>query len=155
MFCFFYALSSDGKESAIKSGYEEKKAEQISARLLMRSDIRKEANTLREELFSGDEKSLAKLGLCKIAFGNPKEVAQIALKIKNGEEEISLRDTDLFCVSEIKLSKNDCFEIKLFDKIKALEALSKLGEEKADEEKRDLSFFEALYKGKSGDCLDD
>lgn len=147
LFCFFYALSSDGKESAIKSGFKKETAEETFAKLLMRKEVKAEIKKARKELFEGDEKSLAKLGLCKIAFGNPSDLADAALKLRNGEGGESLKGDDLFCVSEIKIGKNDCFEFKLFDKIKALEALSNLKKGESEEEEKDLSFFEALYKG--------
>lgn len=89
------------------------------------------------------------MGLWKIAFSDITKTISSVLKAKKDEGEIDFDDADLFCVSEIKLGKNDVTEIKLFDKIKALQALANLSSAQ-EENQTDKSFFEAFSKGAQG-----
>lgn len=79
----------------------------------------------------------------RLAFGGIADV----LRLMNAEnlENLNLETLDLMNVSEMKFSKNGGMEIKLFDRLKALERLSMLCED--PKEAGDAAFFEALKKG--------
>ncbi|MEG1448359.1 MAG: terminase small subunit [Oscillospiraceae bacterium] len=149
LFCLFYVFSGDVKESAIKCGYKKDQAEKIGIRFLSKKQVREEIGKVRQQVFQANPKEVAKLGLWKIAFGDVRETISSVLNARKEDGVADFQDADLFCVSEIKLGKNDVTEIKLFDKIKALEALAALSQ--SEKEKGfDKSFFEALEKGAEG-----
>ena len=88
--------------------------------------------TLREEIADGFR---------QLAFGNVRDAA--ALLFANEEEILEkLPGYDLFNISEIKKPKGGGMEIKIFDRIKALQCL-----ERMETEAGQPSLFEALEAG--------
>lgn len=68
--------------------------------------------------------------LAELAFGKPNDCVRLAL-----EEVQDLEKLDLSLLSEIKRSEKGMVEIKLIDRLRALEQLAQsAGEEKADVE---------------------
>ena len=68
--------------------------------------------------------------LAELAFGKPNDCVRLAL-----EEVADLEKPDLSLLSEIKRSQKGMVEIKLIDRLRALERLAQsAGEEKADVE---------------------
>lgn len=145
----FFVFLNDVKESAIRCGYKKQQAEITGIKLLSRKEIRNEIEEIRKQLVLSDPQELAKLGLWKIAFGDVRNTVESVINSRKDDRELNLENADLFCVSEIKLGKNDVTEIKLFDKIKALEALAALTKNNEDKDV-DKSFFEALENGSKG-----
>ena len=74
--------------------------------------------------------------LAELAFGKPNDCVRLAL-----EEVADLEKLDLSLLSEIKRSEKGMVEIKLIDRLRALEQLAQsAGEEKTDVE----AFLQAL-----------
>ena len=79
----------------------------------------------------------------KLCFGKPNDIVKLVL-YNDSLTKAQLSRLDLSAISEIKRGKDGVFEIKLIDRMKALEyweSLEALGEEGAE------SFLSAL-----GDC---
>lgn len=139
LFCAYYARDGEARGSAARAGYcvaPRRSAE----KLLAREDIRTEISRL--EKAAAVAPSVEK-GLKRLAFGSVAD----AMKLMLCEETLSPQDIeklDLFNVSEIKRPKGGGLEIKLFDRLKALERLEKLG---AGEDTVQSSFVQALSDG--------
>lgn len=82
-------------------------------------------------------------GLRQLAFGDIKDCIYLLF---SSEEDIlaNLSNLNLMNISEIKRPKGGGMEIKLFDRIKAIEKLGMAEREAADEP---LSFYSALQQG--------
>lgn len=83
-----------------------------------------------------------KAGLNRLAFGNVND----ALKLLSCDEEdmssLNIHSLDLFNVSEIRKLKGGGFEIKFFDRLKALEKLHEYSSQSDDT--KTTSLFDAL-----------
>ncbi len=80
-------------------------------------------------------------GYQRIAFGDVSDPVRLLFC-----EEVAprtLRNMDLFCVSEIKRPKGGGMEIKFFDRIRALQCMRELGEEEGSP----CEFYRALEAG--------
>ncbi len=79
--------------------------------------------------------------LAELAFGNANDCVRLAL-----EEDLCLEELDLSLLSEVKRNEKGTVEIKLIDRLKALEQLAKAaGEERGDVD----AFLQALQGGES------
>ena len=77
--------------------------------------------------------------LAELAFGKANDCVRLAL-----EDEPTLDKLDLSLLSEVKRNDKGTVEIKLIDRLRALEQLAQV----AEEEKTDLeSFLQALQEG--------
>ena len=77
--------------------------------------------------------------LAELAFGKANDCVKLAL-----EEDICLDDLDLSLLSEVKRNDKGTVEIKLIDRLRALEQLAQTaGEEKTDMD----AFLQALQGG--------
>lgn len=80
--------------------------------------------------------------LAELAFGKPNDCVRLAL-----DEAAELEKLDLSLLSEIKRSEKGMVEIKLIDRLKALEQLAQAaGEEKSEME----GFLKALQGASEG-----
>ena len=80
--------------------------------------------------------------LAELAFGNANDCVKLAL-----EENLCLDDLDLSLLSEVKRNDKGTVEIKLIDRLRALEQLSQTaGEEKNEAD----AFLQALQGGEGG-----
>ena len=80
--------------------------------------------------------------LAELAFGKANDCVRLVL-----EPEADLKKLDLSLLEEVKRSEKGMVEIKLLDRLQALEQLTRLvGEEAADVE----SFLQALRGGEGG-----
>ena len=95
---------------------------------------------LRERIRSGDiEKQDVTRRLAELAFGKANDCVRLALG-----EEVCLDRLDLSLLSEVKRNDKGTVEIRLIDRLQALEQLAQLaGQEKPDMD----AFFEALQGG--------
>jgi len=79
--------------------------------------------------------------LAELAFGKANDCVKLAL-----EENLSLDELDLSLLSEVKRNDKGTVEIKLIDRLRALEQLAQTaGEEKTDVE----AFLQALQGGEN------
>lgn len=84
---------------------------------------------------------LAKSGLKKLAMGGISDAVSLIYMDKPDKEV--LKNMDLFMISEIRRNKDNCMEIKFFDRFKALDKLI----ENCDTEENSVPFYDALIKG--------
>ena len=125
MFCKFYAETFNAKESALRAGFSVF-PEKNAFKMLKRKDIRnriKQISGLCSELDCGNVEA----GLKRIAFGSAADCFKLIFQ--SDEENLKqLESLDLFLISEIKKPRDGCIEIKLCDRLKALEKLAQLCE---------------------------
>jgi len=80
--------------------------------------------------------------LAELAFGKANDCVKLAL-----EENLCLDDLDLSLLSEVKRNEKGTVEIKLIDRLRALEQLAQT----AGEDRTELdSFLQALQGGEEG-----
>lgn len=139
-FCRWYARLRNPKEAALKSGFSVL-PEYRGIKLLSKKHISEKIKALEKE--NKADENLVSAGLSRLAFGSISDAVKLILSA-NGENPPSPEDLDLFNVSEIKYTNGKGMEIKFFDRLKALEQLSKLSE--SQENASALSFYEALER---------
>ena len=84
---------------------------------------------------------LAKAGLKKLAMGGISDAVSLIYMDKPDKE--ILKDMDLFMISEIRRNKDNCMEIKFFDRFKALDKLI----ENCEIADTSVPFYDALIMG--------
>ena len=140
LFCTYYSVTQNAVEATVKAGYCTS-PERSAARLMKRENIKAYISELTNENKSTCDEVTA--GLRRLAFGCVSDAVKLAFSDNVDTEEIE--KLDLFGISEIKVSKGKCVEIKFFDRLKALEKLGNMAANSADE--GDVSFFRAIEKG--------
>ena len=144
-FCRWYARLQNPKEAAIKSGYMVL-PEYRGISLLSKKHIKNKIKELEKE--NTTDINLVSAGLSRLAFGSISDAVKLILSATSDNPPPP--DTlDLFNVSEIKFTSGKGMEIKFFDRLKALEQLSKLSESALNSSA--LSFYEALERSASGE----
>lgn len=124
LFCTYYSLNCNGREAAAKSGYLF--PEKTALRLLKRKEIKSFIDELDKQR-RADKKDIAQ-GYVRLAFGCVSDAIKL-LYYEDTEKE-KIEEMDLFNISEIKRKKGGDIEIKFFDRLKALERLQQLCDEK-------------------------
>lgn len=149
LFCVYYAHSGDAKKSAINAGY--KKNHKLKAdRLLAKNEIQNEIAQVSKTLFA-DVNQIVKTGYHRLAFSDITDaVSLLYMDSINAEKLASL---DLFMISEIKKPKDGAIEIKFFDRLKALENLTKSCDTK-EESSGLFDAFNIAAKNISEECGD-
>lgn len=135
-FCLFVSQGKTLEEASLLAGYKDKN---IGDSLIVRKDIMSEITSLlkaKAKLMN----SLVSVGYQHLAFGGVADC--ISLITEESVSEERLKNMDLFMISEIKKPKDGAMEIKFFDRLKALEKLSSIGDEKES-----ISFYKALEDG--------
>ena len=102
------------------------------------------------ELLSGNSEVTA--GLKRLAFGSCKDAVVLAFTEELPPPEV-IEKLDLFNVSEIKRVKGGGVEIKLFDRLKALEKLFELENSVSDRSKAS-GLIAALMSGEEADTVE-
>ena len=123
LFCTYYSLGRNGREAAAKSGYIF--PEKTALRLLKRKEIRNYIDELDKQR-SSDKKDIAQ-GYVRLAFGCVSDAIKL---LYDDTEKETIEQMDLFNISEIKRKKGGDIEIKFFDRLKALEKLQQLCDDK-------------------------
>lgn len=97
---------------------------------------------LRQRIRSGDiRRQDVTRRLAELAFGNANDCVKLAL-----EENLCLDELDLSLLSEVKRNEKGTVEIKLIDRLRALEQLAQTaGEERSDVD----AFLQALQGGEN------
>lgn len=144
-FCRWYAILRNPKEAAIKSGYTVL-PEYRGINLLSKKHIISKIKELEKE--TQTDSNLVSAGLSRLAFGSVADAVKLILSASS-DTPPPPDALDLFNVSEIKFTNGKGMEIKFFDRLKALEQLSKLSENSLNSSA--LSFYEALERSASGD----
>ena len=102
--------------------------------------MERKEKTLKQRIKSGEiRRQDVTRRLAELAFGNANDCVKLAL-----EENLCLDDLDLSLLSEVKRNDKGTVEIKLIDRLRALEQLAQTaGEEKTDVD----AFLQALQGG--------
>ena len=137
LFCHNFALCSNLREAAAKSGYAS--PERAGMKLMARKEIRDEIDKLRNRK-TGQEEVIC--GLKRLAFGSVADCLKLILA--DGDQTFDTENMDFFNIAEIKKPKGGGIEIKFFDRLKALEKLAVLCEK--DDEDSSMPFYEAIRK---------
>jgi len=105
--------------------------------------MERKEKTLKQRIRSGDiRRQDVTRRLAELAFGNANDCVKLAL-----EENLSLDELDLSLLSEVKRNDKGTVEIKLIDRLRALEQLAQTaGAEKTDMD----AFLQALQGGEEG-----
>ncbi len=155
-FWFNYLKLRNISEAAIKAGFSEKDAFFEGMKILEKSQTQRALNRISERVnFGGNVRA----GLERLAFGSINDAVKLAF-LDEMPSENELSGFDLFNVSEIKRVKGGGVEIKLFDRLKALEKLWEI-ENTAEVNSSAESFFNAIKAGgfsssqNEGECEND
>lgn len=138
-FCCYYVMLGNVAEAAIKAGFDRDNALAEGIRCLKSAYCQKTITNLRELL--SDSRSVA-AGLKRLAFGSCSDAVYLVFADELPPPEVIER-LDLFNVSEIKRVKGGGVEVKLFDRMKALEKLFELENAFSDRDKA-ASLIQAL-----------
>jgi len=150
-FCCYYALLGNAEEAAAKAGFPGESALREGIGCLRSSGCRKKIAELRELMTSGSE---VLTGLKRLAFGSCKDAAVLAFADELPPPEV-IGKLDLFNVSEIKRVKGGGVEVKLFDRLKALEKLFELENTFSDRDKASGLMNALMADAEEGDEAED
>ena len=117
-FCLCFLQTGDASFSAREAGFSD--AERTGRRLLCEERViamLERLTALQNRLLG----SMAVTGYQRLAFGNAADAVSLVYEQTTDRE--ALGKMDLFLISEIKRPKDGAMEIKLFDRVKALEKL--------------------------------
>lgn len=141
-FCAYYAMLGDVTEAAVRAGIPKEAALEKGAAYLSGRACKRRIGTLREALADPD---IISAGLRRLAFGSCTDAVYLVFCDELPPPSV-IEGLDLFNVSEIKRVKGGGVEVKLFDRLKALEKLFELGSASSDRSKAE-SLLEALTAG--------
>ena len=121
-FCCNYVMLGSAEEAAVRAGFPRESALAEGIELLKTEECRQLISQLRELLT--DSGSVA-AGLKRLAFGSCTDAVYLVFADELPPAGV-IEKLDLFYVSEIKLVKGGGVEVKIFDRLKALEKLFEL-----------------------------
>lgn len=121
-FCCNYVMLGNAEEAAVKAGFPPDTALADSVNCLKDPQCRALISELSSAL---SDMSAVRSGLHRLAFGSCKDAVILAFADELPPMSV-IEKLDLFNVSEIKRDKGGGVEIKLFDRLKALEKLCEL-----------------------------
>lgn len=122
MFCCHYAFLGNPEEAAVRAGYPQKTAIADAAECLRDKECLK---TISELKYLFTDMDAVKAGLKRLAFGSCRDAAALAFAEELPPPSV-IDSLDLFNVAEIKRDKGGGVEIRLADRLKALEKLCEL-----------------------------
>jgi len=149
-FCCYYVTLGDPEEAAVRAGWQGAAALTEAAKCLKDRQCRKTISELKT-LFA--DTSSVKAGLRRLAFGSCKDAVTLAFSDELPPQGV-IEKLDLFNVSEIKRDRGGGVEIKLFDRLKALEKLYEL-ETAQDGKNMAAGLIEALTASAGAENHDD
>lgn len=120
LFCCYFVKYGNIREAAVKAGFPPDTAMLDGIECLRSSSCQKLISKLYSTLTCNVNGIMA--GLERLAFGNSNDAVFLAFSDELPHPDI-ISDLDLFNVSEIKKVKGGGVEIKLFDRLKALEKM--------------------------------
>ncbi|WP_297959404.1 terminase small subunit [uncultured Ruminococcus sp.] len=145
-FCCNYVILGSVEEAAVRAGFPRESALSEGIGLLKNEECRQLIAQLRQLL--ADSGTVA-AGLKRLAFGSCTDAVYLVFAEELPPAEV-IEKLDLFNVSEIKRVKGGGVEVKLFDRLKALEKLFELENAFSDRDKA-----ESLIKALTADGEDD
>ena len=150
-FCCYYAVLGDVTEAAVRAGFSRGNALAEGIGCLSSAHCRKKIARLREMLT--DTGNVA-AGLKRLAFGNCSDAVYLVFADELPPPEV-IEKLDLFNVSEIKRVKGGGVEVKLFDRLKALEKLFELENAFADRNRAADLISALTSQPEDGDAVED
>ncbi len=147
LFCKYYAKIQNHKEAAIKTGYNPNIADKTGINLLAKKNIQTNINKIINEDKKTNLAQKAIIGLERLAFGSIIDPIKL-LFCETVKDIENLPEMDLFNISEIKKIKGGGFEIKFFDRIKALEKITEISQLICNNSNA-ADFFEAIKQSAS------
>jgi len=150
-FCCHYVTTGNAEEAAVRAGFDRNNALEEGIRCLKSKGCRSTINSLRELL--SDSGTVA-AGLRRLAFGNCSDAVYLVFADELPPADV-IAKLDLFNVSELKRVKGGGVEVKLFDRMKALEKLFELENSFSEKNKADgLIKALASHNDEEDECLD-
>lgn len=149
-FCCNYVMLGNVAEAAAKAGVPDESALSEGMKYLRSDCCRKKIAEMRQ-LISDSANIVA--GLNRLAFGNCSDAVYLVFADELPPAEV-ISKLDLFNVSEIKRVKGGGVEVKLFDRLKALEKLFELSNAFSDRDKAS-DLMSALISSGEDDDTDD
>nr|WP_325301320.1 hypothetical protein [uncultured Oscillibacter sp.] len=119
-FCTAYLRTMDPEQAAAASGREDGFA------VLALKSVRRRLETMRGAAAGELRREDALRRLAQLAFGRANDAARLAL----GPKEVDPGSLDLSAVAELKVTDKGGVEVKLVDRVRALETLCGLLEER-------------------------
>ncbi len=130
-FCCYYVMLGNVSEAAVKAGFGRGNALTEGVKCLKSAECRRIIAGLRDIL--SDTNSVS-AGLRRLAFGSCTDAVYLVFADELPPQDVIER-LDLFNVSEIKRVKGGGVEVRLFDRIKAMEKLAELENSCSDRNK--------------------
>ncbi|MBR5683972.1 MAG: terminase small subunit [Ruminococcus sp.] len=149
-FCCNYVILGNAEEAAVRAGFPRETALSGSIELMKTEECRQLISQLRQLLSDGGSVAA---GLKRLAFGSCSDAVYLVFADELPPPDVIGR-LDLFNVSEIKRVKGGGVEVKLFDRLKALEKLFELENAFSDRSKAE-SLIKALSADEECEELDD
>lgn len=150
-FICYYILLGSISEAAERAGFGKESALGDGIKLLKTEKCRSDIAKLRE-IISDSGNVIA--GLKRLAFGSCSDAVCLAFADELPPKHI-LEKLDLFNVSEIKRDRGGGVEIKIFDRLKALEKLYELENSFSDRNKAADLIAALTSPAEDGETLDD
>lgn len=149
-FCCNYVLLGNVEEAALKAGFPKENALAEGMKCLRSGQCRKRIAEMRG-LLADSENIIA--GLKRLAFGSCSDAVYLVFADELPPAEVISR-LDLFNVSEIKRVKGGGVEVKLFDRLKALEKLFELSTSFSDRDKASQLVMALISSGEDDNSDD-
>lgn len=143
-------MLGDVAESAIRAGFNRNNALKEGIKLLESENCRKIISRLKNTLSDYGNVSA---GLKRLAFGNCSDAVYLVFADELPPPDV-IQSLDLFNVSEIKRVKGGGVEVKLFDRLKALEKLFELENSFSDRDKANDLIKALSDSAEDGDVID-
>lgn len=142
LFCRRQLRLQNAREAAAGAGYGLADCRTRGENLMAREDIRDFLEKLRkEEGYSG--RKILEDGLRRLAFGSAADCVRLAF-LEEAPDQKTLEGMDLFSLSAFKRNRG-VSEVKLYDRVQALEALAAILDRQEEEGIKPL--YEALEQG--------
>jgi hypothetical protein len=149
-FCCNYVTLGSVEEAAVRAGFPRETALSEGIELMKTEECRQLISKLRQLL--SDSGTVA-AGLKRLAFGSCTDAVYLVFADELPPAEV-IGGLDLFNVSEIKRVKGGGVEVKLFDRLKALEKLFELENAFSDRDRAE-SLIKALTAEEESENDDD
>ena len=149
-FCCNYVLLGSIEEAAVRAGIPRENALAEGIEILKADECQQLISQLRELIA---DSGTVTVGLKRLAFGSCTDAVYLVFADELPPAEV-IGKLDLFNVSEIKRVKGGGVEVKLFDRMKALEKLFEL-ENAFNDRGRAESLIKALTAEEESESLDD
>lgn len=141
LFCLYYLHYGNIYEAAVKAGFNKDTALSDGIAVLSSPKFKRFISSLSSESYVPPS-VLVRTGLERLAFGSSNDAVYLVFSDELPPPD-KIAELDLFNVSEIKRVKGGGVEVKLFDRLKALEKIFEISGSVSNENSA-LSLINAL-----------